>query len=270
MPDSLDSIYPITEGMASEFDRDGYILLRDVFPATELEPYREAIRDAALAEAARLKPMEERDTYGKAFIQAMNVWRQSEMARRFVFAKRFARIAAELMGVSGVRLYHDQALFKEPGGGPTPWHQDQFYWPLDGFKTVTMWMPLVYVPAEMMAMKFAVGSHHQGPLKMVEISDDSDVHFSRYIHAQKWPVHQIQEMAPGDATFHCGWNLHGAPGNRTDRMREVMTIIYFEDGAVISEPDSDFRRADLAAWFPGLQPGEVAASDLNPLLYSAE
>lgn len=27
--------------------------------------------------------------------------------------------------VDGVRIYHDQALFKSPGGGPTPWHCDQ-------------------------------------------------------------------------------------------------------------------------------------------------
>jgi hypothetical protein len=270
MAETLDSIYPVTERMAREYQQEGCILLQGVMPMEEIEPYREAIRNTALAGVSGLKPLEERDTYGKAFIQVMNVWRQNEIARRFVLAKRFGRIAAELMGVNGVRLYHDQALFKEPGGGPTPWHQDQFYWPLDGVKTITMWMPLVYVSADMMAMKFALGSHHNGPLKMLDISDDSDAYFNRYIHDQKWPIQQIQEMAPGDATFHNGWNLHGAPGNRTDRMREVMTIIYYEDGARISEPDSDFRRADLAAWFPGLQPGDLAASELNPLVYSAE
>ncbi len=45
--------------------------------------------------------------------------------RKFVFGTRLARIAAELMGVRGVRIYHDQALCKLPGGGPTPWHADQ-------------------------------------------------------------------------------------------------------------------------------------------------
>jgi hypothetical protein len=28
------------------------------------------------------------------------------------------------MEVEGVRLYHDQALFKEAEGGITPWHAD--------------------------------------------------------------------------------------------------------------------------------------------------
>lgn len=42
---------------------------------------------------------------------------KSEIIQRFVMARRFAKVAAELMGVDGVRIYHDQALFKEPSGG---------------------------------------------------------------------------------------------------------------------------------------------------------
>ncbi|MEM9514691.1 MAG: phytanoyl-CoA dioxygenase family protein [Actinomycetota bacterium] len=42
-----------------------------------------------------------------------------------------ASVAAELLGVEAVRVYHDQALVNRAGGGRTPWHQDQWYWPLD-------------------------------------------------------------------------------------------------------------------------------------------
>ena len=55
----------------------------------------------------------------------MNLWEQDADIHRFAFGKRLARIAADLMGVRGVRLYHDQALSKQPGGGPTPYHADQ-------------------------------------------------------------------------------------------------------------------------------------------------
>ena len=44
--------------------------------------------------------------------------------------------------VEGVRLYHDQALNKEPGGGYTPWHCDAYYWPVQSDKIVTAWVPL--------------------------------------------------------------------------------------------------------------------------------
>lgn len=77
-------------------------------------------------------------------------------------------------------------------------------------------------------------------------------------------------MKAGDATFHSGWTLHSATPNYTDRMREVMTIIYFEDGVRIMEPDHANRVADLEAWLPGQKPGEVAASPLNPIVYSRE
>lgn len=41
-----------------------------------------------------------------------------------------------------MRLYADQALYKEPHGGYTPWHCDAFYWPLASDKAITAWIPL--------------------------------------------------------------------------------------------------------------------------------
>jgi hypothetical protein len=60
----------------------------------------------------------------------MNLWPKDEGIRRFVLPRRFGRVAADLLGVKGVRVYHDQAFLKEAGGGITPWHQDQHYWPM--------------------------------------------------------------------------------------------------------------------------------------------
>jgi len=198
----------------------------------------------------------------------MNLWLENEGVRQFTLAKRFAKIAADLMGVEGVRLYHDQALYKEPGGGPTPWHQDQQYWPLDGVKCVTLWMPLVDATAELGTMRFADGSQELGYLGSLNISDDSEAQLEGLIHEKGYPVSFAGDMKAGDATFHGGWCIHGAPGNSSiSTTREVMTIIYLEDGAKISQPDSVQRENDLATWFPGLKPGDLAASNLNPLVY---
>jgi hypothetical protein len=51
-------------------------------------------------------------------------------------------------------------------------------------------------------------------------------------------------------------------------MREVMTIIYFADGIRAMEPDNPNRSDDLAGWLPGIKPGELAASPLNPVVWS--
>jgi ectoine hydroxylase-related dioxygenase (phytanoyl-CoA dioxygenase family) len=172
------------------------------------------------------------------------------------------------MGVDGARLYHDQALFKEPDGGFTPWHQDQGYWPLDTDKTVTMWMPLVDISAESGTMTFASGSHANGYLGDMPISNESETESDRFVTDQGYLLHTNGAMAAGDATFHMGWTLHRAPGNTTEAMRELMTIIFIADGLTIAEPKSDPQRSGLRIWFPGLKPGDLAVSEINPLVYS--
>ncbi len=264
---SLADEYVLSKADIDRFNDDGWVLLRSVCSPEEIATYEVAIRSAALQHNRETRPLEERDTYGKAFLQIMNLWRVHPKAAEFTLARRFASIAARLLKVDRVRLYHDQALFKEPGGGPTPWHQDGFFWPLDQAKTVTMWMPLVDVPIEMGSMSFADGSHKGGIISLEDgISDASEAFYEQYVCDRGLEVRTSGEMRAGDATFHTGLTLHKAPNNPTDRLREVMTIIYFADGQTIQEPKNDFQANDVASWFPGLKPGDLAASELNPVL----
>ncbi len=264
---SLADEYVLSKADIDRFNNDGWVLLRSVCSPEEIATYEVAIRSAALQHNRETRPLEERDTYGKAFLQIMNLWRVHPKAAEFTLARRFASIAARLLKVDRVRLYHDQALFKEPGGGPTPWHQDGFFWPLDQAKTVTMWMPLVDVPIEMGSMSFADGSHKGGIISLEDgISDASEAFYEQYVCDRGLEVRTSGEMRAGDATFHTGLTLHKAPNNPTDRLREVMTIIYFADGQTIQEPKNDFQANDVASWFPGLKPGDLAASELNPVL----
>lgn len=265
---SLDSAYPLTAEHIDSYRRDGHVMVRGLLSPAEVAVHRQAILDAVARLNQETRPMEERDTYGKAFLQIMNLWVQDEAARDFVLSRRLAQVAAQLMQVDGARLYHDQALFKEPHGGPTPWHQDQHYWPLDSDNTITMWMPLIDADTSMGTMRFASGSQNAGYLGDIPISDESEAIFERFVGERGYKIVESGAMRAGDATFHSGWTLHGAPGNSSDRMREVMTIIYYPDGTRVGSADNANRQADLASWLPGLKPGDVAASELNPLPYS--
>jgi ectoine hydroxylase-related dioxygenase (phytanoyl-CoA dioxygenase family) len=267
LPD-LDSPYVLDAEQRASYARDGHIVLRGVVDPGELLPYRDLFLEAVQARSASVKPMAERDTYGKAFLQIMNLWRDDARLQRYVFAKRFAKIAADLMGVDGVRLYHDQALYKEPGGGFTPWHQDQHYWPLATDKTITLWMPLIDIQASMGTMNFASGSHTEGYLGDMEISDTSEATLAEFVRSKGYGVVNHGDMRGGDATFHSGWTLHGAGPNDSETLREVMTIIYYADGTKVAPADNKNRQADLDAWIPGGVPGELAASSLNPVLYA--
>ncbi len=266
---ALDEPVTLPTDAAQSYQRDGFAVVRGLASGAEIDRFRPAIVATARRRNVETRPLAERGTYGRAFLQTPNLWQHDETVRRFVFARRFAAVAAQLMGVAGVRLYHDQALFKEPHGGLTPWHQDQVYWPLATTHTITMWMPLVDLDPDMGIMHFARGSHAHGALSDLPIGRASQDELSRLVNARGFAVAGPTVMRAGDATFHAGWTLHGAPPNATDRTREVMTVIYFADGTRIGGSDQPTRAFDLAAWLPGLREGDVAASALNPLLWSA-
>jgi ectoine hydroxylase-related dioxygenase (phytanoyl-CoA dioxygenase family) len=263
----LSSEYPVSAEQKAQFARDGHIVLRGVMSPPEVAAYRPVISDAVERFNTEMRPLAERDTYGMAFLQVMNLWVRDAQVRRYVMARRFAQIAADLLGVPGVRLYHDQALYKEPGGGITPWHQDEYYWPLDTDRTLTMWMPLMDITVDMGSLVFASRSGSEGYLGELPISDESETVFRRFVAERGYALTPNGDMAAGDASFHNGWVLHTAPGNATPLTREVMTVIYFADGAHVTEPDNKNRVNDLATWLPGLVPGDLAASPINPLVY---
>ena len=213
-----------------------------------------------------MRKLEDRDTYGKAFLQIMNLWQCDADAKKFVFAKRMAKIAADLMGVENVRIYHDQALFKEPGGGPTPWHQDQYYWPIDTNNTITMWMPLMDIDADMGMLTFASGSYTKGAVFNFEISDESENAFNNYVKENEFPISRAKTMKAGDATWHRGFTMHHANGNNSNKMREIMTIIYVADGARITPYKNDWQKNDHQKWLMGKPIGGLIDSELNPKL----
>ena len=263
---ALDDGGSVDPGLVEAFQRDGHVLVPGLATPREAAAYRPVIEAAALDTAWNKRPLEERDTYGKAFLQSFNLWRVDPVIERFVRSTRFARTAAALLGVPSVRLYHDQALCKEPGGGRTPWHQDQYYWPMDTDRTITMWMPLVDVPDEIGSMTFATGSHRLGDLRGHAISDASDAEFAAMIEAEQIPTHTYGSLRAGDATFHAGWTVHSAGPNPTDLLRTVMTVIYVADGARVLTELSEAQDFDRKVWLDGTPPGALIDGPLNPLL----
>lgn len=256
----------ISEQKVQSYQEKGHTIIRGLANQSELDAYYPSILEAVEKHRREKETLEKRDTYHKAFLQVGNLWTRDERIRKFVFAKRFAKVAAELMGVPAVRIYHDQALFKEPGGGHTPWHQDQYYWPIDTNKTLTMWMPFTTAPIEKGSLTFASRLQDKEALVQLAIGNESSAWFEEYM--QKFEVDlQTYELKPGDATFHSGWTPHKAPGNATDQMRPVMTVIYMAADAKVSEPKNIHQPIDMETFFPGRTPGDACDTNLNPILY---
>lgn len=265
----LTTPFELTAEHREAYRRDGFVKLKDVLSPATLAHYGEVIR-AEVAERSRTyRPLAERDTYGKAFLQISNLWTVNAVIAEFVRSPRLARLAAELMGTRGTRIYHDQALCKEAGGGFTPWHADQHYWPLTSDHSVTAWIPLQAIPLDMGPLEFAAGSQHLAAKQRIDlslhISAESEIVIGRTL--RDCPK-VVEAFDLGEVSFHSGWTFHRAGPNTTMTLRSVMTIIYIDADMIVDEPRNDNQRHDLAGWFPGLQPGDLAASPLNPVVWS--
>ena len=250
-----------------EFYRENkFIKLKNVFDADTLASYGQIIKDKVKELNTQNIPIEERDTYSKAFLQIFNLWRESDEVKEFVFGKRLAGIATQLMGTEGVRMYHDQALFKEPGGGFTPWHADQYYWPLANDNTITAWIPLQAVPLEMGPLEFSAKSHTLQDGRNLKISDDSE-----QVIGQKLRLGDFEKVVEpfdlGEVSFHSGWVFHRAGANTTKQMRAVMTVIYMDKNMKLKAPENDNQQLDWDTWCPGAKVGEVIDTEINPVLY---
>lgn len=271
LPASVESFlsqpYELSDEQIAFYDKNRFIKLKNVFNRETLEYYAGVITECVMRLNKEEKPLEERNTYGKAFLQLFNLWREDERIKALVFSKRLGKIATDLLQTNGVRLYHDQALYKEAGGGFTPWHADQYYWPLETDKTVTAWMPLQATPAEMGPLEFSAGSHVIVDGRELEISDESEMAIQQRLRVTNFP-HVAEPFEAGEISFHSGWVFHRAGANNTNEMRKVMTVIYMDKDMRLKEPENKNQVHDWNTWCPGAAIGEIIQSPINPLLFS--
>ncbi|MEX0609505.1 MAG: phytanoyl-CoA dioxygenase family protein [Balneolaceae bacterium] len=267
----LSEPYHLTQEQIDYYQEFGFIKLKQVLDQKTLDYFNREITKVVLEKNPLLKkPMEERSTFEKAFIQIGNLWGSNEIVKKLVLSKRLGKIAADLMKVDGVRLYHDQALYKEPTGPTkniTPWHADQYYWPLDTDNTVTAWIPLQKTTEDMGPLAFSKGSQKFDFGRDMEISDDSEAKIQQALSDANLEL-VSSGFDAGEISFHGGWTFHRAEANTSNKVRAVMTIIYMEDGIKVSEFTNSAHENDRDAFLPNLKPGDEAKTELNPLIYN--
>jgi ectoine hydroxylase-related dioxygenase (phytanoyl-CoA dioxygenase family) len=263
---NLRKFYELSKEQIDFYQINSYIKLKTVLDESTLEFFNEVITQRVTKMNAVETPMEERSTYGKAFLQLFNLWREDEIVRELIFCKRLAKIATDLLRTDGVRIYHDQALFKEGRGGITPWHADQYYWPLETDKTVTAWIPLQATPLALGPLEFSAGSHQIVDGRELEIGDESEIIIRQKLKVSDFK-HVIEPFDAGEISFHSGWIFHRAGANITNQMRKVMTIIYMDKDMKLKKPENKNQINDWETWCPGVAVGEIIDSPINPVLY---
>lgn len=263
----LDQALRLSKEHIAFYQKHRFIKLKALLDADTIQHFNTIITGQVERMTKDKRPLEKRDTYGRAFLQLTNLWTRDAAIRALVFSRRLASVATQLMEVEGVRLYHDQALFKEAGGGITPWHADQYYWPLSTDKTITAWIPLQATSLKMGPLEFSAGSHRIQEGRELAIGADSESQIGARLRLTDFE-HLVEPFDLGEVSFHSGWIFHRAGANRTDAVRKVMTVIYMDKDMRLKKPENEGQQLDWEAWCPGAQIGEIIDSPLNPVLYS--
>jgi len=268
VPSPFDGFHKVSPVETTAFRQKGFAHFRGLLSSSSLLETEKSI-------SKRVTELYDREAsekgsgsyYASAFQQISNIWTLDDQVRKLVFSEKLASVATQLMGTRGVRLYHDQALYKESGRNHTPWHCDQVYWPLSNENTVTAWIPLQDTPVEMGALGFSEGSHLRHFGRDLTISQESEATISKGV---KGAPYTCLPYALGDVSFHYGYTLHNAAANTSGILRKVMTIIYMDSDMRVIEPRTQAHRNDLASWLPGCQPGGPCDSPLNPVLFKIQ
>src|SRR5262245_35699827 len=252
----------VDPALVERFRRDGFVVVPDLLTGDELSRYDEAVTAAVRSRTASdTRTLAAKNRYQRAFIQCMNLWEDCLDVRPLTFHPRLGQAAAELLGVHAIRVWHDQALYKQAGGRPTDAHQDHPYWPIKETASVTAWIPFAGSTLESGAVGYVPGSHLVGMRKFVNIffGEPEDILTEPDIAGVE-PV--FVEVPRGSVAFHHGLTVHLAKPNTTDRDRAVHTMIFFPDGSTRGYPFPHFS-VDRG----GIEVGQPIDSDATPIAW---
>jgi len=252
----------LADETVARFECDGYVVIPGLLTGDELDHYNEVVTAAVKSRTdGDPVPLAEKSRYQQSFLQCMNLWEDFPAVRPLTFHPKLGQAAAELLRVPAVRLWHDQALYKQAGGRATDAHQDHPYWPIKETASVTAWVPLEGSTLASGAMAYLPGSHAIGLRKFVNIffGEPEDILADPEIAGIE---PRFVEVPKGSVAFHHGLTVHLAKPNVTGRDRAVHTIIYFPDGSVRGHRFSHF-----AVDRGGIEVGEKIASDVTPIAW---
>lgn len=271
----MSHFYQLPAETATDFARDGAVVLRGVLGPAEVARLAEGIEHNLVQPGALAMVASRPDDPGR-FVEDFCNWQRIPAYERILKESALPRVAAGLMGSRTARIYHDHLLVKEAGTRqPTPWHQDQPYYNVAGRQNVSFWIPVDPVPLAS-SLRFVAGSHAgtwymprsfrdqqakwfpDGTLAELPAVDDDPARFRQLVWA----------LEPGDAVAFHMLALHASSGTGPGARRRVFSARYLGDDA----------RHALRPWrtsppFPGLAErlpdGAVMDDALFPLVWPA-
>ena len=258
--------YNMTNKDITTFQKNGFIKLKNVFTPSVIQALRYEILSLLRKTFTNYYEIKK-----NRFLSLDMMWLKNNLIREFVLSSRIAKICADLLSVTKIRLYHDNALVKESGCGRTPWHYDDHHFPLATNDVITAWIPAQAIPVEMGPLTFAK------PLEVYKLV--KDIKFNEFDTSYDKKINDIfktkqvsiveEPFELGEVSFHHNLSFHTASENKTTQSRIVLANTYFADGArVVNNPT--MISGDWKKFIPETNPGEIVSSNLNPICWPVQ
>jgi len=251
------------------YQENGFLAIEGFLDADELEHWRHVTDDAVrqrLEQRNGYNNQVDADAdnyYAQVFVQCTRLADTHTGMAEIMLDPRLGEVAATLAGIDGIRIWHDQALFKQPYGNPTAWHLDDPYWSFSSRDAISIWVALDDATLANGCMWYLPGTHKTARY------DNSGIGFNMADLFKIYPEWRDIEAVPvpvaaGSAVFHNGLTAHAAGANMTPRPRRAMTCGYMPDGATFNGQ----RNVLPEEYFKSLQVGDVLNDNKqNPLVW---
>jgi ectoine hydroxylase-related dioxygenase (phytanoyl-CoA dioxygenase family) len=263
----------ITDEEVANYRRDGVVCLRGAFDDRWIGRLRAAVERDLANPGPNATNFAEGSTSGN-FFGDMFMWKHDADFAAAALASPAPEIAARFMGSARVDFFYDQLFVKEPGTAhPTPWHQDQPYWPVKGRQVASIWVALDPIDRSNGAVEFVAGSHgwgisyrptpfrkgHEVKFTQSDLVPVPDIDAGRDKYDIRW-----WPMAPGDCLVFHAMIVHGAPGNATPaKRRRGLSLRYTGDDVRYDPRPGTFQ----FPYKPDLTPGAPMTCELFPRVW---
>ena len=183
--------------------------------------------------------------------------------KELILDPRIGKMATELAQTEGMRVWHDQALIKQPWANATAWHHDNPKWSFYSPDAISIWIALDDATYQNGCLYFLAGSHKKTTYVNVPIAENMSDLFREYpdfVNMQSIAA----PMKAGCCSFHNGLLAHGAGANMTSGWRRAMTCGFMPYGSTFNGSQNILSDDQFASYEIG---DELNDDNQNPLVY---
>jgi hypothetical protein len=217
---------PFTDAQLDQYARDGYLLVRKLFDAQEMQTLLNFARqDPALMASAYGR----KDSTGQE--TKLTLWNHptEDLYGLFSRSPRLVDRAEQLLG-GEVYHWHTKMMLKEPYvGGAWEWHQDYGYWYHNGCLSPDLVSCLIAVDRatrENGCLQVLKGSHRLGRIDHGKSGDQTGADMERVDVALQRHELVYVECEPGDVLFFHSNLLHRSDQNHSANPRWSLICCY--------------------------------------------